>query len=176
MKRINFGCGTDIKPGFINVDNFKGEGVDVIHDFEQFPYPFEDSSIDELIAINVLEHLSAPVRVMEEIHRIMKPGGEVTIRVPYYNARDMYTDPTHKAFFSQQSFDYFDPSRRHCQERPYYSTARFSIEKTLVYTNIFFPFKYKQIGPGFIQRCLLGLAGVFGNVVWVIEFRLKAIK
>jgi SAM-dependent methyltransferase len=176
MKRINFGCGTDIKEGFINVDNFAGKGVDVIHDFEQFPYPFENESIDELIAINVLEHLSAPVTVMEEIHRIMKKDGEVTIRVPYYNARDMYTDPTHKAFFSQQSFDYFDPSRRHCQERPYYSTARFSIETTYVYTNILFPFKYYKVKPGLLQKFLLGLAGVFGNVVWVIEFRLKAIK
>ena len=40
----------------------------------------------------------------------------------------------------------------------------------------FFPFKYFKVKPGLLQKFLLGLAGVFGNVVWVIEFRLKAIK
>mgnify|MGYP003423107988 CR=1 FL=1 len=176
MKRLNFGCGNDIRYGYINLDNFNGPGVDVIHDVENFPYPFKDDDFDEIILINVLEHLSNPVKVLEELHRIVKPGGQVVIRVPYYNARDMYTDPTHKSFFSQYSFDYFDPSKKHCQERPYYSSARFKILDIGIYTKLFTMFFYRKISNQIIKSFCLWLAGIFGNVVWVIEFDLEAIR
>lgn len=176
MRKLNLGCGTDIRPGFVNVDNFQGHGIDVIHDIEVIPYPFENSEFDEIIMINVMEHLNDPVKVMEELHRIIKPGGFVNIRVPYYNARDMYTDPTHKSFFSQYSFDYFDPTKKHCQDRPYYSTARFNIIAVGIYTKLFTKHFYRKITNTFIKGFCLWLAGIFGNVVWVIEFDLKAIK
>jgi hypothetical protein len=79
--------------------------------------------------INVLEHLPETIKTVEELHRIAAPGAKVTIRVPYWNSPDMITDPTHKANFNQHTFEYFDPAQRHCLERPYYSTARFRIQK-----------------------------------------------
>ncbi|MCB0379922.1 MAG: class I SAM-dependent methyltransferase [Flavobacteriales bacterium] len=170
-KKLNLGCGTDIREGWINLDNFDDKRIDVKHDLETFPYPFEDNYFDEIIAVNVLEHIENPVRVIEELHRITAKNGKVTIRVPYYNSKDMGTDPTHKNFFSEHSLDYFDPSKKHCQERPYYSTARFSINKTSAFTNIL-SLKYVQISSNVLKAPLFYIAGLIGNVVSVIEFEL----
>jgi SAM-dependent methyltransferase len=174
-KKLNLGCGTDIKEGWINLDNFDSNTLDVIHNLETFPYPFEDNYFDEIIAINVLEHIENPVRVIEELHRITTKNGKVTIRVPYYNSKDMGTDPTHKNFFSEHSLDYFDPSKKHCQERPYYSTARFSIDEIHAYTNVL-SLKYVKISSNIIKTPLFYIAGILGNVVSVIEFELLCQK
>lgn len=174
-KKLNLGCGTDIREGWINLDNFDSKTLDVIHNLETFPYPFEDNYFDEIIAINVLEHIENPVRVIEELYRITAKNGKVTIRVPYYNSKDMGTDPTHKNFFSEHSLDYFDPSKKHCQERPYYSIARFSIDKTHAYTNVL-SLKYIKISSNIIKKPLFYIAGILGNVVSVIEFELLCQK
>jgi SAM-dependent methyltransferase len=174
-KKLNLGCGTDIREGWINLDNFDSKTLDVIHNLETFPYPFDDNYFDEIIAINVLEHIENPVRVIEELHRITRKDGKVTIRVPYYNSKDMGTDPTHKNFFSEHSLDYFDPSKKHCQERPYYSTARFSIDKTHAYTNVL-SLKYVKVSNNMIKTPLFYIAGILGNVVSVIEFELLCQK
>ncbi len=174
-KKLNLGCGTDIKEGWINLDNFESDLLDVNHDLETYPYPFDDSYLDEIITINVLEHIENPVRVIEELHRITKNGGKVTIRVPYYNSKDMGTDPTHKNFFSEHSLDYFDPSKRHCQNRPYYSTARFTINKTSAYSNVL-SLKYVKVSNNIIKKPLLYFSGIFANIVSVIEFELICLK
>lgn len=170
-KKLNLGCGTDIREGWINLDNFDSESLDVVHNLETFPYPFEDNYFDEIIAVNVLEHIENPVRVIEELHRITAKNGKVTIRVPYYNSKDMGTDPTHKNFFSENSLDYFDPSKKHCKERPYYSTARFNIDKTHAYSNVL-SIKYIKISSNIIKKPLFYIAGILGNIVSVIEFEL----
>lgn len=43
---------------------------------------FEDSSIDRLIAVHVLEHLHAPEEVLGEWSRVVSPGGIISILLP----------------------------------------------------------------------------------------------
>ena len=51
--KLNLGCGTDIRPHYVNSDVAALDGVDTVHDLESFPYPFEDNTYDEIVAINV---------------------------------------------------------------------------------------------------------------------------
>jgi SAM-dependent methyltransferase len=44
------------------------------------------ASFDEVIVWHVLEHLSDPRRTLEEIHRILKPGGRLIVAVPNYSS------------------------------------------------------------------------------------------
>ena len=37
--KINLGCGREILEGYTNVDLIKEQGVDVIHDLNEYPYP-----------------------------------------------------------------------------------------------------------------------------------------
>ncbi|MEO7742774.1 MAG: methyltransferase domain-containing protein [Usitatibacter sp.] len=44
--------------------------------------PFEDQSFDVVTLLAVLEHLSHPRAMLEEISRVLRPGGEVVLTVP----------------------------------------------------------------------------------------------
>jgi SAM-dependent methyltransferase len=128
MKRkLHLGCGKHILEGYVNVDAAPISGVDLVHDLKKFPWPFQDGQFEEVIAVDVLEHLPDTIRTMEELYRTTKPGGLVHIRVPYFNSWDASCDPTHVRFFNENSFDFFDPKTEVYHNRSYYSLARFQI-------------------------------------------------
>ena len=126
--RLDLGCGKKKRAGSIGVDWSDQHDADVVHDLNVFPYPFESSIFDEIYIDNTLEHLDDVVRVMEEIHRICKPGGFVKVIVPYFRSVWACVDPTHKHFFTVNSLAYFDPDHIFCR-RYDYSSARFKQEK-----------------------------------------------
>jgi SAM-dependent methyltransferase len=128
VKVLDLGCGNRKRPGAVGVDHNPETAADVVHSLDVFPYPFETSSFDEIYADNVVEHLGDVIKVMEELHRLCKPGGTVTVIVPYFRAQWAFIDPTHRHFFTVDSFSYFDPSHPHCALYDY-TKARFSVEK-----------------------------------------------
>jgi hypothetical protein len=95
--KLNLGCGTNKVPGYVNVD--RAHGPDVVHDLEVFPWPWPDSSIKEIRAHHVLEHLGrtpeAFISVMKEMHRVCRNGAKVEIVVPHPRHDDFLNDPTH---------------------------------------------------------------------------------
>jgi SAM-dependent methyltransferase len=111
----------------VNVDNVALPGVDVVHDLTEFPWPFRDNEFEEVVLVDILEHLPSVVKTMEEIHRITRPGGRVMIRVPYYNSTDASGDPTHIHSFNECTLDFLDPRKKMGKERAYYSSAKFRI-------------------------------------------------
>ena len=126
--KIDFGCGKSKKDGFIGVDILKLDGVDVVHDLTKRPYPFEDNVASEIYMDNVLEHLNQPLKVIEELHRISKNNGKITIAVPYFRSHYATIDPTHVNFFGVNYFNYFDPDHHFCTGYEY-SKARFKVVK-----------------------------------------------
>jgi len=172
-ERIHLGCGNDIRQGWLNVDSANIPGVDVVHDLTVFPWPFESNRFEEVRLHHVLEHLPDTVKTIEEIHRICVPGARVLIYVPYWNSRDMMTDPTHKRSFSEYSFDYFDPSKAYCRERPYYSSARFRI----VNKNYFIKTgSYRRVAAPWAKSLLEVAARHLCGVIWAMEIELCALK
>lgn len=126
-KRLDLGCGTSKRHGFLGVDHLLLPNVDVVHDLNAFPYPFREGDIDEVWMDNVLEHLDKPLRAMEEVWRICKHGAKVTVGVPYFRSFYAIIDPTHQHFFGVQWFNYFDP--KHPLSTKYrYTTAYFETE------------------------------------------------
>ena len=125
---LDLGCGNKKRPGTIGVDyNARVDG-DISHDLNEFPYPFEENTIDKIYIDNCLEHLDSPMNVMEEIHRILKPGGQLLVIVPYFRSPSAFHDPTHKTFYTTQSFSYYDPNHD-IAKRYDYTKAFFDIER-----------------------------------------------
>lgn len=110
VRVLELGCG-QIKrvPHSVAVDFNPRSVADVIHDLNETPYPFEDNSFDVIIAEHVLEHLADLMKVIEELHRITRPGGILYVEVPHFSSCNFFTDPTHRHAFSSTSFDYFVP-------------------------------------------------------------------
>lgn len=82
--QINLGSGNSSDRTYINVDIFKFENVDVVHNLEKLPYPFENDSADKIYMSHSLEHISMSVvpEVLKECHRILKKDGRLEIIVP----------------------------------------------------------------------------------------------
>lgn len=108
MKKLNLGCGKDIKKGWINLDFVKQKGVNVVWNINKFPWPFEDNEIDLIFASHVLEHVEDLTKTMKEIKRVCKKDAKIIIRVPHFSCGVSYRDPTHKRLFSYFTFDYFE--------------------------------------------------------------------
>ena len=53
--------------------------------------------------------------MMQELHRIAKPGAKAVFRLPYGSSDDAFEDPTHVKQYYLQSFGYFS--------QPYYWRA-----------------------------------------------------
>ena len=123
--KLHLGCGNDYKEGWVNVDFINEVKADVYHDLNKFPYPFIDDSVDYLLMDNVLEHLPETIKVMEEIHRISKPGATIEIIVPLAPTMFAFRDPTHVKFFTYRSMDYFTEE----DGLNFYSKARFKIKE-----------------------------------------------
>jgi SAM-dependent methyltransferase len=122
--RLNLGCGTDIREGFVNLDAAALPGVDVVHDLDVLPLPFEDGAFREIVCQDVLEHVDL-VGVLRECHRILAPGGAVHVRSPHFTSAAAHVDPTHRRAFSVETLDFFAASGRF-PERGYYFDFAFS--------------------------------------------------
>lgn len=127
---LDLGCGKKKRPGAIGVDYSDRHDADIIHNLNVFPYPLMDDEFDEIYLDNVLEHLDDPMRVMEEVRRISKSGGQVKVIVPYFRSVWAFIDPTHQHFFTVDSFAYYDPDHIICQRYDYVKT-RFKVERVV---------------------------------------------
>jgi SAM-dependent methyltransferase len=105
---IDVGCGNAKYPGATGVDISPESQADLIVDLNEIPYPIESDSFDQILCQDVLEHLRYPLNVMNELHRIGRPGGRLQIRTPHYSSVLAYGDPTHEHYFSVMTMRSFE--------------------------------------------------------------------
>lgn len=107
VSALNLGCGRDVLSGYVNLDAVALRGVDVVHDLDVHPWPFKDQEFDRVRAFDVFEHVDDPVGFMLECYRVLVPGGELLIHTSYWKTENSFTDPTHKRFCTERTFDYW---------------------------------------------------------------------
>lgn len=131
MDTLNLGCGNKPIEGAVNHDLKKHRPyVDIAHDLNELPWPWAEGSFDLIVALAVLEHLVPDLVVtLDECWRILRPGGKVQLKLPYWNSEISHRDPTHRWFFGMGSFDQFDPDRRRGQEYTFYTDRKWRIVK-----------------------------------------------
>ena len=127
MAKLNLGSGKDIKEGWVNLDSANLPGVDVVHDIEKLPLPFGSGEFEGILCQDILEHMEY-VPILKDLHRILKPGGKLIIRVPHFTSKNNFIDPTHKKRFSIYTFEMFvkDSPHAKAKERDYYFDFHFS--------------------------------------------------
>lgn len=92
---LDVGCGQSPYKFLLNPADTKYYGVDIV-DAEKFDYnnsditpfdgetiPFEDGKFDGVICTEVLEHVQNYQRLIDEMHRVMRPGARGTITIPW---------------------------------------------------------------------------------------------
>jgi glycosyltransferase involved in cell wall biosynthesis/SAM-dependent methyltransferase len=117
-RKLHLGCGRTILPGWLNLDRQAAPGVDLAVDLEDCApgrIPLPDDAVDEILAAHLVEHIRQPLPLMQELHRVARPGCRFTIRTPYGSSDDAWEDPTHVRPYFLDSFSYFG--------QPYYWRA-----------------------------------------------------
>ena len=109
-RKLEIGCGDNKRAGFTGMDIVTLEGIDIVHDMNEVPWPLEDNLFEEIVLDDVLEHSKNFLGVLKELYRVGSDGCIVKISVPHFSCDNMYSDPTHTIFFSSRSFTYFDKS------------------------------------------------------------------
>ena len=90
-----------LRKDVINVDLFPFPNVDVVADIAAIPFP--DDSIDVVVLETVLEHVADPWSVVEEVHRVLRPGGTVVCSTPFVFPYHGY--PNHYWNFSKDGLE-----------------------------------------------------------------------
>lgn len=89
---LDVGCGSKPYQELFPTDDYVGLEIDTpenrakkradyFYDGQVFPFP--DQSFDAIVCNQVLEHVFTPDLFLEEIVRVLKPGGQLLLTVPF---------------------------------------------------------------------------------------------
>lgn len=108
--KLNIGSCDRHFPGFVNVDI--APPADQIADLN-LQWPWGDSTVDEILAYDIIEHLVDKNHTMNEAWRVLKPGARFDIIVPTTDGRGAWQDPGHVSFWNRNSFFYYEHKNPH---------------------------------------------------------------
>ena len=124
-KSLDLGCGQNPRNPFLADILY---GIDIREDLEnnilksdlsKETIPFETNMFDYCTAFDFIEHIprliqvngdnySAFIELINEIYRILKPGGLFLHVTPAYPSKEVFQDPTHVNFITEDTFpNYF---------------------------------------------------------------------
>ena len=111
---LDVGCGTgwlsdhfrrytgiDVSADAVSIARQRGRNV-IQGDLDR-PLPFGDAAFDGAVLKDVLEHVAAPVALVEEVRRVLRPGAGVYACSPDAQ-RWAWDDYTHRRPFTAKSF------------------------------------------------------------------------
>jgi len=67
------------------------------------------------------------IESVNECWRILRPGGQLRLKVPHWQHDNAYADPTHRWRFSMRSFDVFVPDTKLGKELGFYTERKWQI-------------------------------------------------
>ena len=126
----------ELRPEMAAVINEKFPNVEVITGDCQKELPVEDHSFDRALAIHVLEHLPNLPAALDEIRRVLKPKGRLSICIPceagfaYSLARKISAKRVFKKYFPGLDYDQLIVAHEHIngpEEILYELSRRFEI-------------------------------------------------
>ena len=109
--RLDVGCGRNKQAGWVGIDFQALPSVDIVHDLTVYPWPLPDECATVAMASHVVEHIPPHnlgfVKFMNEVWRILKPGGQFAITTPHGWSAGYLQDPTHCNPCNENTWLYF---------------------------------------------------------------------
>lgn len=117
LLKLDLGCGPNKKPGYLGVDRYSFPNVDFVTPLGDrlVKWPFADNSVEDVHCSHFLEHLTQDERAyfMNELFRVLTPGGKALFITPHWCSNRAYGDITHKwPAISEMFFFYLNAAWR----------------------------------------------------------------
>jgi O-antigen biosynthesis protein len=103
---LDLGAAHNKPAGYLGVDQYEGEGVDIVADVSK-GIDLPDSSVGVIRAVDFLEHVSDKIAMFNELYRLLAHGGMLLSLTPSTDGRGAFQDPTHVSPYNENSFWYF---------------------------------------------------------------------
>jgi SAM-dependent methyltransferase len=107
-----------------------------VHQLDGNVTPFADHTFDQVIIVDLLEHLPDDRGFIRELERIMKPGGTLIINVPHLKPHSLLNRFRHRIGLTDAWHGHLRPGYRLDDLRRLLA-PRFAIEKALTYSRSF---------------------------------------
>lgn len=130
-RHLDLGCGSTPRNPYgrkhlygVDIRDLVAEGVSM--DFQYRPanlfsqkIPFDDNHFSSVSAYDFLEHVPRTrikdngetrfpfIDVMDEIYRVLEPGGRLFALTPFYPHAECFQDPTHVNIITRRTHEYF---------------------------------------------------------------------
>jgi SAM-dependent methyltransferase len=162
---LELGCGaTKRDPSAIGIDALELPGVDLVGDVFEVLEAFPDASVDAVRSYHFFEHVQALATLVEEIARVLKPGGELLVVTPHFSNPYHYSDYTHVRPFGLYTFAYLARSELFAREVPRYG-------RTPMFELVDVTLRFKSARPFYVRYALKRALGVLVNLGrWTKEF------
>lgn len=194
MAHLDLGSGSNPRNPFnleislsIDVGDFSHQGFTKVSFGENLP--FSDASFASISAYDFLEHIprtgngrptSSFIGYMEEIHRLLEPGGLFLAATPGFPRKSAFSDPTHVNFITSDTHTYFT-GPIHAKELGYGFTGEFRKiqSKWILPTHPVFRsehnsgwlkiLKTKLHQVVYVLKCICTLNNPYTHILWVFQ-------
>lgn len=161
---IELGCGPNKRHAdAIGIDALDYPCVDVVGDIYEVLAQLPSGCVDRVYSYHFIEHVESVSRLLEELARVVKVGGEIEFVAPHFSNPHFYSDATHRNFFGLYTFSYFStgsPLRR--KVPTYQEKLRFRLEQV--------DLRFKSFPPFYIRHAFKKLIGsVFNSCGYMKE-------
>jgi hypothetical protein len=113
--KLNLGCGMNKLEGWLNVDSVAACKPDQLWDLETTPWPWPESSVQEMLFNHSLEHMGQDTKtflaIMSEVYRVGRHGAALAINVPHPRHDNFLFDPTHVRAVTPEMLMMFDKQK-----------------------------------------------------------------
>jgi glycosyltransferase involved in cell wall biosynthesis len=134
---LDLGAAHNKHPQYLGVDQYAREGVDIVADVTK-GLDLPDNSVGVIRAKDFLEHIPDKIALFNELYRVLAHGGLLLSLTPSSDGRGAFQDPTHVAYYNENSFWYFT-DRNYANFVPQIQT-RFQVSRLVT----FFPNDWHQ--------------------------------
>lgn len=161
---IELGCGPNKRHAdAIGIDALDYPCVDVVGDVYEVLAQLPTGSVGKVYSYHFIEHVESVSRLLEELSRVVKAGGEIEFIAPHFSNPHFYSDPTHRNFFGLYTFSYFSTGSLLRRKVPTYQEKLwFRLEQV--------DLRFKSFPPFYVRHAFKKLIGsVFNSCGYMKE-------
>jgi SAM-dependent methyltransferase len=178
--KINIGAGFNKVDGIISIDYDENSNPDFCLDLEKDRLPFEDNTVEFVLAHHILEHLGDGFfHCLQELYRVCKHGAIIDIVVPHPRHEAFLSDPTHKRPITPMTLQLFSKKfNEYCKNRNVASLLgmKFNVDFDIVHWSNVIEDRYKAILMDKPIEHIEEYISERNNVVREIKIKLMVIK